>query len=217
MDASAYRKIFRDVVKGRSDVFIDGDKYYIKHLSALDQVDIDDIKDSYLKSAIDRGIPTRESVLSTLKKDGIWTDKDESEIKRLELFIGQLQENKTQLVLKSQIDKQNAQIKETKEKIKELHQKKQDLIGVNAEDYAEKRSNDYYIIKSFYEDADLEKPMFPKETDFNELYAEDVSRFVQSYNEVFQRFEELTIQTMILQDFYYIYFPFSDDTVGFFW
>jgi hypothetical protein len=114
VDASAYRKIFRDVVKGRSDVFIDDHKYYIKHLSALDQVDIDDIKDLYLKTAIDRGIPTKESVLSTLEKDGIWTDKDESEIKRLDLFITQLQENKTQLVLKSQIDKQNAQIKETR-------------------------------------------------------------------------------------------------------
>jgi hypothetical protein len=216
VDASAYRKIFRDVVKGRSDVFIDNDKYYIKHLSALDQVDIDDIKESYLKNAIERGIPNKESVIATLKKDGIWTDKEESEISRLELFIAQLQENKTQLVLKSQIDKQNNQIKETKEKINLLLQKKQELIGVNAEDYAEKRSNDYYIIKSFYEDADLEKPMFPKETDFNSLYAEDVSKFIESYNNVFKRFEELTIQTMILQDFYYIYFPFSDDTVGFF-
>jgi hypothetical protein len=216
VDASAYRKIFRDVVKGRSDVFIDGDKYYIKHLSALDQVDIDDIKDAHLKTAIDRGIPTRESALSTLKKDGVWTGEDETEIKRLDLFITQLQENKTQLVLKSQIDKQNAQIKETRKNINQLRQKKQELIGVNAEDYAEKRSNDYYIIKSFYEDADLKNPMFPKEADFNELYAEDVSRFVQSYNKAFQMFEELTIQTMILQDFYYIYFPFSDDTVGFF-
>ena len=31
-----------------------------------------------------------------------------------------------------------------------------------------------------------------------------------------ENFEELKIQEMILQDFYYIYFPFSDDTVGFF-
>ena len=216
MEASAYRKIFRDVIKGYSDVFIDENKYYIKHLSAIDQVDIDDIKESYLKNAKERGIPTKDSVLQSLKKDGIWSEKDESEIERLELFVSQLQANKTQLVLKSQIDKQNDEIKETRKKINELHQKKQDLIGVNAEDYAEKRSNDYYIIKSFYEDSDLRKPLFPEESDFAELYAEDVSRFVESYNNIFKRFEELTIQTMILQDFYYIYFPFSDDTVGFF-
>ena len=33
---------------------------------------------------------------------------------------------------------------------------------------------------------------------------------------MFKTFQESKIQEMILQDFYYIYFPFSDDTVGFF-
>ncbi len=216
MDLAGYRKVFRDIVEGRTDVLVGEDKYYIKHLSALDQVDVDDIKDKYYKIAIDRGIPTKKEVLGKLKEEGDWSDKEELEIKRQEAFIEQLQKNKTQLVLKSQIDQQNASIQETRAKINKLEAKKRSLLGVNSEDYSEKRANDYYIIKSFYKDKELKNRVFEEEDDFNELYSDEISAFVSAYNQTFLAFEELKIQEMILQDFYYIYFPFSDDTVGFF-
>ena len=216
MELTEYRKIFKEIVDGCTKAKLDGKTYYIKHLSALDQVDIDEIKDEYYKEAVSRGIPTQEELLKSLDEDGMWTKKEEAEIERLEVFITQLQNNKTQLVLKSQIDKQNESIQETRGKIAKLQAEKKSLLGVNAEDYSDKRSNDYYIIKSFYEDRGLEKLLFPNESDFNELYSEDVQALVTCYNQTFLSFEELKIQEMILQDFYYIYFPFSDDTVGFF-
>ena len=216
MDFTEYRKIFRDIVKGKTEVLLQGKKFYIKHLSALDQVDIDDVKKMYYDSAIDRGIPSEAEVLKSLHDEGVWTEEEEKEIENQKAFIGQLQKNKTQLVLKSQIDNQNKMIKETEEKINELNTKKQELMGINAESYSNKRASDYYIIKSFYEDADLKNPLFPEEKDFNELYSEDIHELINTYNESFLNFDELKIQTMILQDFYYIYFPFSDDTVGFF-
>lgn len=216
MDSDLYRKIFRDIVKGRSDANIEGSKYYIKHLSAIDQVDIDEIKETYYDQALNRGIPNQEEILIDLQKDGTWTDKDENEIKTQENFIEQLQKNKTQLVLKSQIDKQNQSIQEARKTISKLHQKRSELIGVNAEDYSEKRANDFYIIKSFYSDPGCTEPLFPEEKNYNELYADEVAYYINCYNKIFKLFEELKIQEMILQDFYYIYFPFSDDTVGFF-
>jgi hypothetical protein len=216
VEITDYRKIFKEIVEGHTKAKADGQTYYIKHLTSLDQVDIDEIRSNYLTDAIKRGIPTEEEVLAALKKDGHWSDSDEDEIKRLDLFISQLQANKTQLVLKSDIDRQNKTINETRDKINKLQQKKTELMGVNAEAYADKRSNDYYIIKSFYTDPKLENKLFPEEDDFNELYPEEVQKLISTYNETFLAFEELKIQEMILQDFYYIYFPFSDDTVGFF-
>ena len=90
------------------------------------------------------------------------------------------------------------------------------MLSNDAESYASKSSHDYYIIKSYYEDKELEKPLFPEESSYEDLYMDEVSAFVDTYNKTFRMFEELKIQEMILQDFYYIYFPFSDDTVGFF-
>ena len=216
MDQSHYRKVFRDIVQGSSEVKLEGDTIYIKHLSSLDQVDIDDICASYLEKAVSRGIPLQKDLLADLKKDGTWTDQDDSNIKRQESFIQQLLRGKSQLVLKSQLDNQNKLIDQANEELDKMKLRKGELLGINAEDYAEKRSNDYYIIKSFFRDKECLSPMFPNEEAYNELYAEDVIKYVTIYNETFKAFDELNIQKMILEDFYYIYFPFSDDTVGFF-
>ena len=216
MDNAGYRKIFKDIVLGYSAVKFDQDTLYIKHLSAIDQVDIDQIQDQYFSDAINRGIETEKESLERLIKEGSWSEKDDKEIVTQENFLDSLRQSKTQIVLKSQIDKQNKLIDSTISKINQLKEKKKSLIGLTAESYSEKRANDYYVIKSFFHDSKLKSPVFPGEKDFGELYQDEVTKFVSVYNETFQMFEELKIQEMILQDFYYIYFPFSDDTVGFF-
>ena len=128
-DVKHYRKVFRDIIRGYSEVIILDKSYFIKHLSSLDQVSIDEIEDKYLTKALDRGIPSREEVLATLFDSGDWTEQEEGEIKKLESFIEQLQKNKTQLVLKSEIDKQNETIIETRAKITELELKKKNLLS----------------------------------------------------------------------------------------
>lgn len=216
MEPSTYRKIFRDIINGYSPAEVAGQSYYVKHLSSLDQVDIDDYRKIYYDQAVARGIPTEEEVKKDLEKDGVWTKEDELEISKLERFVEQLIKNKSQILLKSKLDQQNKTIESTRKKIEELKIKKIELLGVNAEGYADKRSNDYYIIKSFYHDKELTKLVFETESDYNELYGDEIVGFIKCYNEIFMNFEEKVIQTMILQDFYYIYFPFCDDTVGFF-
>ncbi len=216
MDLSNYRKIFKEIVQGCTKVFIRGKNYYIKHLTAHDQVDIDEVYEFHLARALERGIPSEADSLKALKNEGQWTDADEKQIDRLEVFIEQLQKNKSALVLKSEIDRQNQSIQESRGKINALKDKRSELLGIHAESYASKRSNDHYIIKSFFEDEQMKRPLFPNEKDYDSLYAEEVQEFVSCYNNTFLSFEELKIQEMILQDFYYIYFPFSDDTVGFF-
>jgi hypothetical protein len=216
VDQTQYRKVFRDIVKGWSEVKYKKKTLFIKHLNATDQVDIDEIRARYLKNAIKRGIPQKEELIADLKKEGVWTDEDDRKIIRHENYIEQLVKGKSQLVLKSQLDQQNKNISEARKELESMLNKKQEILGVNAEDYADKRSNDYYIIKSFFNDSELKDPLFPDENAYSELYAEDVTGLVKLYNNTFECFEEENIQHMILQDFYYIYFPFSEDTVGFF-
>ena len=77
-----------------------------------------------------------------------------------------------------------------------MESRRSELIGVNAEDYSEKRANDYYIIKSFYKDLECSDPLFPEEKDYNKLYADEVSYYINCYNTIFKLFEELKIQEM---------------------
>lgn len=214
--APKYRKIFRDIIRGYSECEILGKKLYLKHLTAHDQVDLDDVYELYKKQAIKRGIETEEEILERVFEEGLWSEENEKELKDLKNFGKQIAKNKQELVLKSQIDAQNKALKENQEKINVLQNQKQALLNSSAEAYASKRSNDYYIIQSFFCDINLEKKYFEVEKDFNELYIEELKEYISAYNDIFTSFEELEIQKMILQDFYYIYFPFSDDTVGFF-
>jgi hypothetical protein len=216
VELSEYRKIFKEIVQGCTKASIDGKTYFIKHLTAHDQVDIDEVNQKYLDEAKARGIPSEKDILKSLESEGQWTKANEKQIEKLEVFIEQLQKNKSALVLKSEIDRQNQSIEETRAKINAIKEKRSSLLGVHAESYASKRANDHYIIKSFFEDELLEHAVFPEEKDYDSLYAEEVQEFVSCYNNTFLSFEEIKIQEMILQDFYYIYFPFSDDTVGFF-
>ena len=60
------RRVFRDIVEGRTDVQVGENLYYIKHLSALDQVEIDNIKSKYFEEAVKRGIPKKEENLKDI-------------------------------------------------------------------------------------------------------------------------------------------------------
>ena len=211
-----YRKIFRDIVRGHSECKVLGETLYLKHLSSQDQVDLDIVYDEHLELALERGIESKKDILNRVYEDGIWTKDQDNEIETLKNFSKQIVQNKQELVLKSQIDAQNKALRENQEKIIHLEQQRDSLTHSSAEVYATKRANDYYIIKSFYADPKLKKCYFEKNKDFSELYSEEIKEYINAYNEVFLNFEEREIQNMILQDFYYIYFPFSDDTVGFF-
>jgi hypothetical protein len=124
VELADYRKIFKEIIQGCTKAAVGDNIYYIKHLTAHDQVDIDEINDKYYQQAIDRGIPTEKEVLKDLEKDGQWTHLEEKQIEKLEVFIEQLQKNKSALVLKSEINRQNQSIAETRAKINALQEKK---------------------------------------------------------------------------------------------
>ena len=211
-----YRRVFRDIIRGFSECKILGKELFLKHLCAQDQVELDNIYDEHLELALKRGIEGKEETLERVYSEGIWTKEKDNELITLKNFSKQIIQNKQELVLKSQIDAQNKALKDNEDKIKRFEVQKNSLLQNTAEAYASKRANDYYIIKSFYCDKELKKAYFEEEKNFDELYSEELRQYIDAYNKIFTAFEEIEIQTMILQDFYYIYFPFSDDTVGFF-
>jgi len=214
--APQYRRVFRDIIRGFSECEILGKKLFLKHLCASDQVELDNIYDKHLALALERGIEGKKDTLKRVYDEGIWTKEKDDELITLKNFSKQIVANKQELVLKSQIDAQNKALKDNEDKIRRLQVQKDTLLQNTAESYASKRANDYYIIKSFYSDEELKQAYFEGEKSFDELYAEELREYIDAYNKIFIAFEEIEIQTMILQDFYYIYFPFSDDTVGFF-
>ena len=213
--ATQHRKAFRDIVRGYSSSVYNGKLIYIRHLTPHDQVELEDITDLYAEEARKRGLQTDEEMLEFLEAEGDWTQKDEKEIETIQSFIDNMEKAKSKLVLKSAIDKQNETINEQREKLAVKKLQKDNLMGNTCEKYAAQRTNDFYILKSFYKDEAMSKPLY-SEQEYDDLDIKDVTILIKEYNNIFECFSEDSIQHLVLEDFYSAYLNFAEDSMQFY-
>jgi hypothetical protein len=215
VDSTTYRKNFRDIVRGYSSAQFGEREVYIKHLTPHDQVEIEEIEKKYHNDAARRGVPTEEDMLLFLNEEGDWTSEDDESIKKEKAFLENLLTAKVKIVLPSHMAKQDELIKESREKIYKKESERIELLGNTCERYAKERTNDYYIIRSFYKNDSLSKVLF-KEKQFDSLDAIELRGIIALYNESFTAISEDSIQYLVLQDFYNAYISFTDDSMQFF-
>ncbi|MBN86368.1 MAG: hypothetical protein CL885_02460 [Dehalococcoidia bacterium] len=210
-----YRRAFRDIVRGFSTSELNGELVYIKHLSPHDQVELEDLTEFYKNEAESRGLPTNEDMLELLREQGDWTEADENEIKKIESFIETLQAAKSKLILKSAMDNQDRIINKERERLALKKRERADLIGRTCEVYADDRTHDFYILKSFFKDVGVSNPLWSND-EYDELTRDEIAKVVYVYNNSFEFFSEESIQHLVLTDFYQPYLGFADDSMQFY-
>ena len=215
MELKSYRKLLKEITQGFSTYYIGESLRFIKHQSTSDLVDFDDVYESYYDRARTKGLPTEEEIFEELKKDGVWTPKDDTEIESQSLYLDSLIKNKKNIYLKSALRQVNKQIEEAENKLAELKNKKSNLITNSCEIYATNRANDYYMVNSFFKDKDLSEPLYSKE-EYEYASGQEVTELIRTYNNFHMRFDERSIQNLTLQDFYKIYYAFSESANDFF-
>ena len=210
-----YRYLFRDIVCGYSRVDFEGKEVFIKHLSALDQVDLEVLDEKFFEKAKKRGLPTRDEVLARLKEEGLWGDSEEGELQTHKDYMKGLETSRKSLYLKTDLQANEKQLEEAQIKLFNLEGVKEGLIGQTCEVYAKSRVSDYYVLNSFYNDIEFKKPLFSVEQ-VDELNATQLREIVLLYNNTITVFSDLHIQTLALQDFYSTCYPFSDNVMNFY-
>jgi hypothetical protein len=209
------RKIFRDVVRGYSSTILEEDFVYVKHLTPHDQVELEEIEERYFNIALRKGVPTEEEMLLFLKEEEQWSDADDKFIEDKKYFLDTLKTAKSKMVIKRQIDQQEKTIQEETLLLAKKEAEKMSLLGNTCEKYAKDRLNDFYMIKSFFKDKNLSEPLF-SEDKFDEMENQDIKKVVFRYNELFEGFNEESIQYTILEDFYNPYLSFAEDSMQFY-
>ena len=215
MDSRNYRKIFKEISQGFSSYFVGEKSRYIKHQSFYDLVDFDDVYEMHLERAKKKGLPTEDDIFEDLKKDEIWTEKDDAEIEKQSFYVESLLKNKKNIYLKSALEQINKQIKEAQEKLSSLKSKKESFISNSADKYALNRANDFYIVNSFYKDKGLKNKLY-SDKEFEYASTAEVSNLVSTYNEFHETFSEKNIKHLAIQDFYKSYYSFIDNLYDFF-
>jgi hypothetical protein len=212
---SKYKKAFRDIKNGFSEIKVLENLFYLKHLSLEDQVDIDQIYDYYFEEAKNRGVPTNDETLKRLIEEKQWSSRQESLIKQEEDFIENLTKQKKVLYLKSEILRINADIESAQKRLYDLKNTKAAFFNRTAESYAEERVNDFYILKCLYKDKKLSMVAF-EEDQFDNIDSETLTCIIKQYSEVYKNINDNTIQYLVLQDFFNLYMPFAENPTEFF-
>jgi hypothetical protein len=215
VESNKYRHLFKEIVDGFSSYYIGEKKRYIKHQSQSDVVDFEKIYQLHFDRAKNRGLPTEKEIFLDLEEEGIWLPSDDSEIETQRFYVQNLIKNKKNIVLKSATERINQQIKEAEEKLNSLIIKKENLISNSCEKYALNRANDFYMFNSFYKTSDLKEPLYTQE-EFEYIEPKKVTALVNIYNKFHEKFSEKNIQNLAIQDFYKIYYSFSESTMDFF-
>jgi hypothetical protein len=205
-----FRHLFKDLVFGWSEIYYKQTPAYLKHLSVFDQVDIEDVRNSFYRKAKQRGLPTKAEALSRLREEELWTSKEEGKIKEQQDYLTQVENTKKELYLKAEIDKVNEEIFEARKKILHLEAQRDELLGQTCEKYADSRVSDHYIVRSLYKDKKLQDTYYSQEQ-VDDMTRGEMSEIVRLYNSSYGVFDDINIQKVTLQDFFQPYMPFCEN------
>jgi hypothetical protein len=210
-----YKSIFRDICQGYSFVKSSVGNFFVKHINYEDQILLDDLRKDYFNEAKKRGLPTTEEALANLKEENLWTSSQETDLNQEESFLLKLENNKKNLYLKSEIDSINKQIEFSKNKINDLKNQRNSLLGNTCENHADQKVTEEFLRFTFYKDKNLKTLSFEAE-EFDELETFVIAELVITYNKSLRSFSDDSLQKLVLQDFFSYYMPFCEDPIHFY-
>ena len=200
--------IFAEIINGYSSVYLDSfEGLRIKHLTNLDSSNIDLIRDRHFKKAENDGLPTESSRLDELDKEKAWTHEDDRFLSTQESYLRNLEHTRSKLFLEKDIREVQKKLEEGEKIVLEKSNKKKDLIGFTAEDYAHKKVDDYYFHFSLRnEKGEL---YFTKEQ-IDELDSDHINKIKLEYNNKMESFKSLNIKRISVSPFFLNFYLLSD-------
>ena len=174
---------------------------HVKHLSIWDTELLDIRRLEYLNRAEKEGLPSNEEKLKYLKRDDLWSDEKEGQIKNLTSFVDRASETRSKLILKSEINRMTKEIDKSSKERDILIQEKSQLMGLTSELYADKKVNDYYVFLTLHKDVDLKEEFFSEE-EFDELSDAELSLIINGYNNIASMFADINVKRIAVSGFF---------------
>ena len=195
------RMIFADILRGYSICEFKDCEFYIKHLSHYDATDLDYVKEKQIKKAAESGLETQADKLKELEEAGLWSTKEESQRDDLESYLVNLRTTKSKLFLSDDREQITQQIKGVEKEISDLGIKREELLGLTQESFADKKINELYIFNSTFKDQETKTPLFGKEEE-EEMDIQELYELIRAYNDKLANFNAMNLKRMALSGFF---------------
>lgn len=204
-----------DIFNGFSSITFNDENLFLKHFCLRDQYNISKAYIEYLEIAKKRGLELESVAYEKMLNSKEWTDEDDLQEMQLKKYVSNLKITKNKLLLPSEKENHQKIIDEEEAKLLALTNKKNELLGLTAENFANKMANEEFLRMLIYKDKSLKKLRFSK-IEFGELKTEDVISLSNKYSEISKSLNDDSIQNIILQDFFNVYFSYCENAKDFF-
>jgi hypothetical protein len=112
--------------------------------------------------------------------------------------------------LPSMVSKITQQIEEDTKLYDKKMRERNEYLGLTCENYAQRRLNEYYIVKSLYSDNKFSQALFSQD-EFEELSDIEINTLISQYNGIMDVCSELNIKKLALQDFFQSYYALCNN------
>jgi len=210
-----YISLIGEAFDGYSEVTINEEEAYIKHISLQDQRYLHKYYKKYKAIALKRGLDSKEERLKTVTEEGMWSPEEDANIYRSQFELKNLKKTQQQLPLPSQREEMITLISEKEKELLDIITKKAEIMGKTAEDYATARSGDEILRFLVFKDKELTTHFFTSEK-FDNLEAWEILSLSKIQSECNTRMEDKKIQKAVLRPFFSMYLSLCEDVYGFY-
>lgn len=200
------RKIYRDILNGYTLFNFKNKKIYFRHLKEIDFGKCNEVYVEYFKRSKMQGLLAAEDKLKILEANGDWSEKKNKQISSLREELDNLNQTKSKLIIKSQIEEFNKKIEKIDKELCLLEDEKKTLIGLTAEGFAEKKSNEYILYLSLYKDESLSEKVFESEEEFEETETDTLAAYFFIYKDLITELSEINLKKIAVCPFFLNYY-----------
>lgn len=158
--------VFEDISRGYSEYIIE--KYgpvYLKHLTQAESLKIRDNYDLFVKEAISNGILSEEEQVKLAYDYGWWSSDKEDQINVISSTIKRLNITRAKLMYESDKRRIDEQINSENERLQKLKNERSSFIVMTAEEWATRRTSDFFIKNFVFKSETLKELFFEKGLD----------------------------------------------------
>ena len=171
--------------------------FYFRHIDIFSSSQADEVYEERAAHAKELGLLSLAEKLKELAKEGLWTNGDVNKLEEEKSFLSNLKVTRSKMHLKSEREMIKYQIGQAEEKIKSLEEKRDSLIGLTTDGYANKKANLYLLYSSLFLDRECKVPVFSWE-DYDDLDDETISKLFLSFNHFLSKFCQENLKKIAL-------------------
>ena len=212
---SEYGKIYSEIKNGFSKELIEKQYIYFKHPSIAEYFSNYSNYEYLEKQGHNKGLLSEKEKIEEAIHGGWWSSEKESNINFFKKTVSNLIKTKSKLVLPSQKDEIDKQIKKNEAILATYAKERKEIVGYTLEEYANDKLTEQLLIFYTYSDAEFKCKLFKTTDDYYEMsesFIEKIRKSYFGYSYVFSNHNiKLVAATGFFQNLIYI----SNDAYNF--